>query len=167
MACVCCNLIGLCSCPNGQSYPVPSTILAVVTVESGCSSVHQAIAGTYVIPYVAENSAPARYDYTIQDFSVEFSAGINFQCTGILSIGGRFGIGRCIPAIEPDDPYPAYYVESVVGSFGARISLCDLQQSGSIQRTISIGKTPNSLGCASTLLNETYYCDGTVTLSIP
>jgi hypothetical protein len=140
--------------------------LATVTVGSGCSSVHQAIAGTYVIPYVAENSAPGRYDYTIQDISVQFNAGINFQCTGIVS-GGRFGIERCIPAIEPDDPYPAYFVSSVDISFGARISLCDLQQSGSIQRTISIGKTPKSLGCASTLLNETYLCDATVTLSIP
>ena len=166
MVCVCCNLIGLCSCPNGESYPVPSEILAVVTVENGCSSVHQAIAGTYVIPYVAENSAPGRYDYTIQDFSVEFNAGINFQCTGTLSVQGRFGIERCISAIEPGDPYPAYKVASLEGSFGARISLCDLQQSGSITRTISIGKTPHSLGCASLLLNETYYCDGTVTLSI-
>lgn len=166
MACVCCNLIGLCSCPNGQSYPVPSEILAVVTVENGCSSVHQAIAGTYVIPYVAENSAPGRYDYTIQDLSVQFAAGINFQCTGTLSTAGRFEIERCIPAIEPGDPFPAYKVATLDGSFGARISLCDLQQSGSITRNFSIGKTPQSLGCTSTLLNETYYCDATVTVSI-
>jgi hypothetical protein len=135
-------------------------------VGSGCSSVHQAIAGTYVLPYVAEGYAPGLYAYVLQDFSVQFAAGIVFPCTGSDNLG-RFGIGRCIPAIEPDDPYPAYFVATQDAAFGAPISLCDLQQSGSIQRTISIGKTPKSLGCASLLLNETYYCNGTVTISIP
>ena len=164
MACVCCNLIGLCSCPNGQSYPVPSEILAVVTMSSGCSPYHEAMAGTYVLPYVPEGYAPGIYAYVAQDASEGFSAGILLRCTS-TSGAGTFGIERCIPEIEFGTT--SYQMAELNDVFEGRITLCDLQQSGSIQRTISIGQTLKSSGCVSTLINETIYCLGTVTISIP